>query len=75
MCILVSLWSVEWGWKNATTRTTRINAKQPHRMEHRPNNLGEHEWITTPPNSKLKGCAHTNETAEDLNAMFRRVQN
>jgi hypothetical protein len=31
-------------------------------MGHESNNLGEQEKITTPPISKLKGCAHINKT-------------
>jgi hypothetical protein len=72
---LVSLWIVEGGWKNTTARKTRINAKQPHWMNWRPNGLGEHKMIITPPTSKSKGCAHTNEAEEDSNGMLQGVQN
>jgi len=67
---LVSLWTIEGGWKNTIARTTRINAKEPHWMNHRPNSLEKHKRITTPPILKSKGCAHTNEVEEDSNGMF-----
>jgi hypothetical protein len=52
-------------------KTTRLNVRQPHQVGPKPNELREHNNITTFLASRLKGCVHTNEAKKHPNGKLQ----